>query len=280
MPRHFYLRLSTHNFPIACIATEIASTNPPAIEFAVATYNPADEGIIPFTKKEGRARAIGRLNSPKHRIRITLPADTPIDVSKGIPVPVIHAICLDMTQGSWSQAHPAACAAHSAAHAWLLDAANRELKAQGDTIRRQTVEQINAERGPAIANLSIPDSTRDQTVDAMVAVEQLYNQYPDPLQHPTKPEPSHEANRMHDEGCPNHEPVLDDDAVDLDISDAGATAIEEQEFRAQAEPEWSQEYDREEVLDSAEEEYGVEHKASEELLNRLFGPVEAPFQAH
>lgn len=125
MNRHFFLRLPNANhFPVACIAAEIASVQPKpsgtdaTFDFAVATYNPADEGILPFSKKEGRARAYGRLNSSNHRIRLTL-SGANFSFDHGFPPAIIKAICEDMIHGTWHERHPAAAAAKAAARHWL-----------------------------------------------------------------------------------------------------------------------------------------------------------------
>lgn len=137
MNRHFFLRLPNANhFPVACIAAEIASVQPKlsgtdaTFDFAVATYNPADEGILPFSKKEGRARAYGRLNSSNHRIRLTL-SGANFSFDHGFPPAIIKAICEDMIHGTWHERHPAAAAAKAAARHWLHQATHTMPITQG-----------------------------------------------------------------------------------------------------------------------------------------------------
>jgi hypothetical protein len=131
-PSFFYLRLPSSGdlnspgkrlgsgFPVSCVAVQAGQWyGQEAICFAVSTYNPLDQGILPYSKKTAKARAAGRLNSEAQRILLKVDEAYRLDFSKGIPSEVVRAICLDMTNGYWLKQHPAAAAAYRAAKHWL-----------------------------------------------------------------------------------------------------------------------------------------------------------------
>jgi len=129
MPRHFWLHLPPspkqtrgRGIPVA----SVASTEDRCVEdgndiveisFVVVTYNPADIGLLPFSKAYGRNRSIGLLssntdNNRRHITVIDLPATTSgIDIKRAI----IH----DILYGEWDKRHPGAIAAKTAAAHWL-----------------------------------------------------------------------------------------------------------------------------------------------------------------
>lgn len=141
MPRHFYLysspsplptptslankTMQRQRFPIACIATQADphiepnyAVNGLDVLFAVATYNPADVGVLPFSRKVARARSAGRLQSPRHRILLRLPYIQDEPPAKQY-ARIMRAVCTDMAKGAWAAAHPGAHSAIAAALLWL-----------------------------------------------------------------------------------------------------------------------------------------------------------------
>jgi hypothetical protein len=216
--RLFYLR-TAQRFPAVCVATQVTpqANGGLEIKYALSTYNMADlkghhkypygwQKSLPFSRKESRAKARGRLSSPSHCCSINI-------TSTDAPAHVKQRICEDIQLNSKSQI------ARECAALWL----NFNAQPQVQPVQSEVEESV-CEHTPTFP-ISIEVKPVDPPLDEAHVMPGI--DYGIPIDHAPTELPGGMMRALVEisssVGLPLNPEYIGDEA---------ATAVEEQEWRA------------------------------------------------